>query len=83
LNRTANKGNRNNNGTDKENTQNKTAECREQLSLPAATSCCPAPPDCPAPPHPEPSMTAHGIPYHTLFGQVGSALPAVFPPGFW
>ena len=37
---------------------------------------------CPAPPQPEPSMTAHGMEYPALFGQVGSARPAVFPPGF-
>jgi len=36
-----------------------------------------------APPHPEPSMTAHGMQYPALFGQVGSAHLAVFPPGSW
>jgi len=28
-------------------------------------------------PRPEPSMTAHGMEYRALFGQVGSARPAV------
>jgi len=31
---------------------------------------------------PEPSMTAHGMEYPALFGQVGSAPPAVSLPGF-
>jgi len=37
------------------------------------------------PPTPEPSMTAHGMEYPALFGQVGvgSAHPAVPLPGFW
>jgi len=30
----------------------------------------------------EPSLTAHGMEYPALFGQVGSACPDVFPPGF-
>jgi len=33
-------------------------------------------------PQPEPSMLSHGIEYPALFGQVGSARLAVFPPGF-
>jgi len=33
-------------------------------------------------PPPEPSMMAHGMEYPALFGQVGSALPAVPLPGF-
>jgi len=37
----------------------------------------------PAPPPPEPSMMAHGMEYPALFGQVGSARPAVPLPGFW
>jgi len=52
-------------------------------SAAAARSGATTPSRRPAPPHPEPSMTAHGMEYRTLFGQVGSALPAVFPPGFW
>jgi len=36
----------------------------------------------PAPP-PEPGITAHGMEYPALFGQFGSAHPAVYPPGFW
>ena len=58
----------------------------------------PAPSDCtgaarsraarefpPRRPPPEPSMTAHGMEYPALFGQVGvgSAHPAVPLPGFW
>ena len=37
------------------------------------------------PPPPEPSMTAHGMEYPALFGQVGvgSAHPAVPLPEFW
>jgi len=35
-----------------------------------------------APPSPEPSMTAHGMEYPALFGQLGSACPAVSLPGF-
>jgi len=34
----------------------------------------------PSSPPPEPSMTAHGMEYPVLFGQVGSARLAVFPP---
>ena len=34
------------------------------------------------PPPPEPSMTAHGMEYPALFGQVGSARPTVPLPGF-
>ena len=40
--------------------------------LPAASS-----------PQPEPGMTAQGMEYPALFGQVGSARLAVFPPGSW
>ena len=36
-----------------------------------------------SPPPPEPSMTAHGMEYPALFGQVGWARPAVPLPGFW
>jgi len=43
---------------------------------PQMSSCHPAP--CP----PEPSMMAHGMEYPALFGQVGSAHPAVPLPGF-
>jgi len=35
----------------------------------------------PSSPPPEPSMTAHGMEYPALFGQVGSAPPAVHLPG--
>jgi len=47
--------------------------------------CAPEPQDFPPPssPQPDPSMTAHGMEYPALFGQVGSARPAVFPPGSW
>jgi len=37
----------------------------------------------PRSPPPEPSMTAHGMEYPAVFGQIGSALPAVSLPGFW
>jgi len=37
----------------------------------------------PRSPPPEPSMTAHGVEYPALFGQVRSALPALPLPGFW
>jgi len=33
-------------------------------------------------PPPEPSMMTHGMEYPALFGQVGSARPAVLLPGF-
>jgi len=33
-------------------------------------------------PSPEPIMAAHGTKYPVLFGQVGSACPAVSPPSF-
>jgi len=36
----------------------------------------------PSSPQPEPGMAAHGMEYPVLFGQVGSARPAVSPPGF-
>jgi len=54
----------------------------------ALTACCRALPSHervppPSSPPPEPSMTAHGMEYPALFGQVGSARPAVSPPGFW
>jgi len=39
FNRTTNKENSNNNDTDKENTQHKTAECRQPLSLTTAAAC--------------------------------------------
>jgi len=35
----------------------------------------------PSSPPPEPSMAAHGMEYPALFGQVGSARPAVPLPG--
>jgi len=87
--RTANKGNRNNNDTDKENTQNKTKQNsrtqRELLSLPATAARSRAATDLPplSSPQLEPSMTAYGMEYPVLFGQVGSASPAMFLPGFW
>ena len=70
FNRTANKGNSNNNDTDKENTQNKTAERTELLSSPAAvrSRAVTAFPLLSSP-TPEPSMTAHGMEYPALFGQ--------------
>ena len=37
----------------------------------------------PSSPLPERSMTAHGMEYPVLFGQVESAHPAVPLPGFW
>jgi len=37
----------------------------------------------PSSPQPEPSLMAHGTEYPALFGQVGSARPAVSPPGSW
>jgi len=37
----------------------------------------------PSSPPPEPSITAHGMEYPALFGQVGSAHLAVPLPGFW
>jgi len=37
----------------------------------------------PGSPPPEASMTAHGMEYPVLFGQVESARPAVPLPGFW
>jgi len=36
----------------------------------------------PSSPPSEPSMTAHGMEYSALFGQVGSARPAESLPGF-
>jgi len=85
FNRTANKGNRNNNDTEKEKTQHKPHNS-ESLSLGAPPLRAPKPRVSsrpPAPPPPERSMTAHGMEYTALFGRVGSAHPAVPLPGFW
>jgi len=83
------KGNSNNKDTEKGNTQNKPAEQSLQnrdtlyrtdsVVRSQAVSEFPSPSSAP----PEPSMTAHGIEYRALFGQVGSACPAVPLPGFW
>jgi len=82
---TANKGNSNNNDTDKGNTQNKTDRTTEPLSRTTVAAHSRAASEFPPPrsPLPEPSMTAHGMEYPALFGQVGSACPAVPLPGFW
>jgi len=79
------KENSNNNDTAKENTQNKIAEGRKKLSPPTAATHSRATGDFrpPSSPQPEPSMTTHGMEYPALFGQVGSARPAVCPPGSW
>ena len=86
FNRTANKGKRNNNDTEKEKTQQNRPHNRAALpnrcrcTLPSREWV----PAAPSPP-PEPSMMAHGVEYPALFGQVGvgSAHPAVPLPGFW
>jgi len=74
LTETANKGNRNNNDTDKENTQQKphSPESRSQR-------CALCTPTAQVPPT---GMTAHGVEYSARFGQVGSARPAVSLPRF-
>ena len=51
---------------------------RHRCALPSCEWVLPTP----LPP-PEPSMMAHGMEYPALFGQVGSARPAVPLPGFW
>jgi len=50
----------------------------------AAAPCSRAASELPLPysPPPEPSMTARGMEYPALFGQMGSARPAVPLPGF-
>ena len=75
----------------KGNVQNKPAEQSPQnrTALSDRTTAAPSravtefPPCCLAPP--EPSMTAHGMEYPALYGQVGagSAHLAVPLPGFW
>ena len=65
-------GNRNNNDTDKEKTQQKQTRSlgpHRRRTLPSRES--EFPPRCPLPP--EPSVTSHGMEYRALFGQVGSA----------
>jgi len=69
-------GNSNNNDTEKGNTQNKTQDPTEAFSRtgPAPHIVEPRENSCrAAPPPPEPSVTAHGMEYLALFGQVGSA----------
>ena len=64
-------GNRNNNDTDKEKTQqNQTRSLgpHRRRTLPSRESV----PAAPSPP-PEPSVTSQGMEYRALFGQVGSA----------
>jgi len=72
FNRTANKGNKNNNDTEKGGYTTQTAQPRDQLPPLCAPEQRVSSPR-PAPPQPEPSMTAHGMEYPALFGQVGSA----------
>ena len=76
------KGNSNNNDTDKEKTQQRTAR-PHRPSLPHRTGAAPsrAASEFPPPSSPplEPSMTAHGMEYPALFGQVGSAHPGCAP----
>ena len=78
-------GNRNNNGTDKEKTQQRTAQATDPLSRTGPAPCTPElRVSSRRHPHPlEPSVTAHGMEYRALFGQVGSARPAVPLPGVW
>ena len=69
---------------DKENTQHKQQNTQSRSHCPRhahsrAVTAFPLP--CSS--QPEPSMTAHGMEYPVLFGQVGSARPTVFPPGSW
>jgi len=66
----------------------KTKQTAQQSHSPQPPpQCTPKPQGAPAAPlpptpRPEPSMTAHGMEYPALFGQVGSAHPAVSPSGF-
>ena len=62
----------------------------QRAALPDRTGACAPEPQVSscrthATPPPEPSMTAHGMEYPTLFGQagVGSVQPVVPLPGFW
>jgi len=67
-------------GIHKTNLQNRTALSDRMTTEPSrARECVPTPSSPPR----EPSMTAHGMEYPALFGQVGSAPPAVPLPGFW
>jgi len=63
---------------------NRTTHNPEPLSRTATAPCSRAASEFlpPSSPPPEPSMTAHGMEYPALFGQVGSASPAVPLPGF-
>jgi len=70
-------------GIHKTNQQNR-ARRTDPLSQTAPPLCPPEPRErsCPLScPPPEPSMRAHGMEYPALFGQVGSAPPAVPLPG--
>jgi len=78
------KGNSNNNDTDKEKIRHKLAQqtrSPEQDRRPRSPAASQFPQR--GPPPPEPSVTAHGMEYPALFGQVGSAptAPAVPLPG--
>jgi len=70
-------GNRNNNGTDKEKTQQRTARPRQPLSRTALALHPPPGRAREFPPRrtpaPEPSVTAQGMEHRALFGQGGSA----------
>jgi len=69
-------GNRNHNDTNKEKTQQRTAQPRQPLSRTGPVLRPPKPRERPrraAPPPPEPSVKSHGMEYQALFGQVGSA----------
>jgi len=69
-------------GIYKTNQQNRTTLSDLTAAVPSRAAS-EFPPRCPPPP--EPSMTAHGMEYPSLFGQVGvvSAHPAVPLPRFW
>jgi len=81
FNRTANEVNSNNNNTDKKKyvkNKQRNAQCNSHRIMPhSQCSHLASSPDS------EQSMMAHGIEYSVLFGQFGSAHPAVSPPGFW
>ena len=73
-------GNRNNNDTDKEKTQQKLTRSlglHRRRTLPSRESI-------PPPRHPplEPSVTSHGMEYRALFGQVESAPPPGCAPSW-
>jgi len=60
-------------GIHKTNQQNRTALSDRMVAEPSWAASVFPPPSSPPP---EPSMTAHGMEYPALFGQVGSAPPA-------